>query len=276
MTDRRTPLKAAALLAPLVLSVLALHAWGDSLSGGLGRALGNWQYPQRDHAMFQIRVPRRSDDVDRFTAQALQEFVAEAVKLHGRDLKVKAPTEPIKVVLLDPDTDVRRFRWTAAEPLVNGNDGLYDPAGRTIYVRMERKLQQEAVVAALRQAAARALLYDAGAAGWSPWLTEGMVGRLEGAKPAALRGLPGSELPTVTMLLTARPADFQGIHASAYSRGAKLLVAFLQETRGEEFAYYYDAVREGLPEPDTFLNPAHESDRKALESDWLKWLQDQK
>jgi hypothetical protein len=78
------------------------------------------------------------------------------------------------------------------------------------------------------------------------------------------------------MLLTARPADFQGIHASAYSRGAKLLVAFLQETRGEEFAYYYDAVREGLPEPDTFLNPAHESDRKALESDWLKWLQDQK
>ena len=64
---------------------------------------------------------------------------------------------------------------------------------------------------------------------------------------------------------------------SAYARGAKLLVAFLQETRGEEFAYYYAAVREGLTEPDTlFSNPAHESDRKALEGDWQRWLQDQK
>src|SRR6185436_9323474 len=143
-----TSIKAAALLAPLVLSVLALHAWGDSFSGGLGRALGNWQYPQRDHAMFQIRVPRRSDDVDKFAAQALREFVDEAVKLHARDLKVKAPTQPIKVVILDPDTDVRRYRWTAAEPVVNGNEGLYDPVGRTIYVRMEPKLQQDAVIAA--------------------------------------------------------------------------------------------------------------------------------
>lgn len=273
MTDRRTPVKAAALLAPLILSVLALHAWGDALSSGLGRAMSHWQYPERDHAMFRIRVPRRSDDVDTFAARALQDFVAEAVRLHGRDLKVKAPAQPIQVVVLDPDTDVRRYRWTVAEPLVNGNEGLYDPIGRTIYVRMEPKLQQEAVIAALRQAAARALLYDAGAAGWSPWLLEGLVGRLEGAKPSALRGLPGSELPSLGLLLTARPADFQGIHSSVYTRGAKLLVAFLQETRPSEFAYYYDAVREGHAPPDSlFTNPADEG----VESDWRKWLQDQK
>lgn len=272
MSDRRTPVKAGILLAPLVLSVLALHAWGDALSNGLGRAVGRWQYPERDHAMFQIRVPRRSDDVDAFAARALQDFIAEAIRVHGRDLKVKAPAEPIKVVLLDADTDVRRYRWTAAEPLVNGNEGLYDPVGRTIYVRMELKpkLQQEAVVAALRQSAAHALLHDLGASGWSPWLLEGLVGRLEGARPAALRGLPGSELPTLAMLRDARPSDFQGIHASAYTRGAKLFTAFLAETRGAEFAQYYEAIRDGVPEPDSlFSNPA-------LESDWKKWLQDLK
>jgi len=75
MTDRRTPVKAAALLAPLILSVLGLHAWGDALAGGLGRAVSNWQYPERNHAIFQIRVPRRSDDVDAFAARALYDFV---------------------------------------------------------------------------------------------------------------------------------------------------------------------------------------------------------
>jgi hypothetical protein len=273
MSDRRLPVKAAALLAPLVLSILTLHAWGDALSGGLGRAVGRWQYPERDHAIFQIRVPRRSDDVDQFAARALQDFLMEAIRLHGRELKVKPPTEPIKVVVLDFETDVRRYRWSAAEPLVNGNEGLYDPVSRTIYVRMEQKpkLQQEAVSAALRQSAAHALLYDAGAAAWSPWLLEGMVGRLEGARIASLRGLPGSEFPTVTMLLTARPSDFQGMHSSAYTRGAKLFTAFLQDTRSLEFAQYYEAVRDGQPEPDSlFSNPT------ALESDWKKWLQDQK
>jgi hypothetical protein len=235
--------------------------------------VGRWQYPERDHAMFQIRVPRRSDDVDAFAARALQDFIAEAIRVHGRDLKVKAPSEPIKVVLLDSDTDVRRYRWAAAEPLGSGNEGLFDPVSRTIYVRMELKpkLHQEAVISALRQAAAHALLYDVGASGWSPWLLEGLVGRLEGARPGALRGLPGGELPTVAMLLTARPSDFQGIHASAYTRGAKLFTAFLAETRAAEFAQFYEAVRDGLPDPDSlFSNPT------ALESDWKKWLQDLK
>ena len=177
MTDRRTPVKAAALLAPLILSVLGLHAWGDALAGGLGRAVSNWQYPERNHAIFQIRVPRRSDDVDAFAARALYDFVTETVKVHGSDLGLRTPTEPIKVVLLDPDTEVLRYRWIAAAGL-KGNEGLYDPAGRTIYVRMERKLQQDAVIAALRQSAARALLHDVGSDRWSPWLAEGLAGCL--------------------------------------------------------------------------------------------------
>src|SRR5262245_60765530 len=150
MTDRRLPVKGAVLLAPLILSVLVLHAWGDSLAGGLGRAVGSWQYPERSHEIFQIRVPRRSDDMDAFAARTLQQFVAEAVKVHGSDLGLKMPTEPIKVVLLDPDTDVRRYRWTAAANSIDGNEGLYDPHGRTIYVRIERKqqqVQQDAVIA---------------------------------------------------------------------------------------------------------------------------------
>jgi len=271
MSDRRTPVKAAALLAPLILSVLTLHAWGDAWAGGLSRAVANWQYPERNHALFQIRVPRRSDDVDAFAARALHEFVAEAIKVHGPVLNLKSPTEPIKVVVLDLDTDVRRYRWMAAVPLVNGNEGLFDPASRTIFVRMERKLQQDAVIAALRQSAARALLHDAGSERWSPWLAEGLVGRLEGAKPAVLRSQPGPELPTLANLLTARQADFQGHAAPGYTRGVKLLTAFLQETRGEEFASYYDAVREGLPAPDSLF-----SNQAALDSDWKRWLQDQK
>jgi hypothetical protein len=272
MTDRRTPVKAAALLAPLILSVLALHAWGDALAGGLGRAVCNWQYPERNHAIFQIRVPRRSDDVDAFAARTLYDFVTETVKVHGSDLGLRTPTEPIKVVLmLAPDTDVLRFRWMAAARLLNKNEGLYDPAGRTIYVRMEHNLQQEAVIAALRQCAARALLHDVGSDRWSPWLAEGLVGCLEGAKPAALRTPAGAEMPSLSLLLTARTADFQGINASAYARGAKLLAAFLLEAKSAEFAYYYDAIREGLQVPDSlFSNPT------ALESEWKKWLHDQK
>ena len=271
MTDRRTPVKGAVLLAPLVISVLALHAWGDALSGGLGRAVADWQYPERDHAMFQVRVPRWSEKLDAFAVQALSEFVAEAVKLHGRDLGVKAPAQPIKVVLLDHDTDVRRYRWTAAEPVVNGNEALFDAATRTIYARKERNPQQEPMTAALRQAAARALLHDAGASRGGPWLTEGLVGRLEGAKPAALRSLSGSELPGLKDVLTARPADFQGIHAAAYARGAKLLVAFLMDARAEEFAAFYADLQKGIPHPGTLF-----ANKEALEGDWKKWIQDQK
>jgi hypothetical protein len=270
MIDRRGSVKAAALLAPLIVSVLGLHAWGDAVAGGLGRAVGNWQYPQRDHAIFQIRVPRRSDDVDAFAARALQEFVAEAVRVHGRDLGVKTPTEPVKVVLLDLDTDVRRYRWSNAELILNGNEGLYEPAVRTIYVRMERKLQQDAVIAALRQAAARAMLHDAGSARWAPWLTEGLVGRLEGAKPSALRSPPGTDPQTLRNILEGRPADFHGHNGAAYIRGAKLLVAFLMETRSAEFAAYYQAVREGQPAPDSLLS------NDSLEGDWKRWIQDQK
>ena len=35
MTDRRGSVKVAFLVAPLLVSILALHAWGDALSGGL-------------------------------------------------------------------------------------------------------------------------------------------------------------------------------------------------------------------------------------------------
>lgn len=272
MTDRRATVKVAVLVAPLFLSILALHAWGDGSAGGLGRAVSNWHYPERNHGLFQIRVPRRSDDVDAFAARTLHEFVAEAVKTHGSDLGLKTPTEPIRVVLLDPETDVRRYRWTAAVGLVSGNEGRYDPAGRTIYVRMERMpIQRDAVIAALRQGAARVLLHEAGSERWSPWLAEGLVGRLEGARPSVLRQQPGGELPSISMLLSARTAEFHGHNASVYTRGSKLLVAFLMEAKGAEFAYYYDAVHGGLPLPDSFF-----SNPPALEIEWKRWLQEQK
>jgi len=270
MTDRRTSVKLAILLAPLILSVLALHAWGDGMAGGLSRAAGGWQYPVRNHAIFHIRVPRRSD-ADAFAANALHKFVADAVKTHGSELGLATPTEPINVVLLDPETDARRYRWPAAAQDLKANTGMYDAAGRTIYVRMHRELQRDEVIAALRETAARALLHDAGSASWSPWLAEGLVGRLEGARPAALRSQSAAALPTLSDVLALKPADFHGYNAPLNARAAKLLVAFLMDARSSEFIIYYDAVREKLPVPDSlFANPV------ALEAEWKKWIQDQK
>ncbi|MBI3856799.1 MAG: hypothetical protein HY293_14015 [Planctomycetes bacterium] len=266
MSDRRAPVKTAALFVPLIVAVLALHAWGDAMAGGLGRAIGAWQYPERSHPPFLIRVPRRSPDADDFTARELEKFVAQALQAHCEELGLRAPAPPVKIVLLDLDTDVRRFGWSAAELLVNVNESLFDPATRTIYVRMERKLDQIAVPAALRVAAARLLLHDAGSARWSPWLTEGLVGRLEGGKPGALRGWPADT--TLKDLLTAREADFQGIHRASYARTARLFVAFLADAKPEKFAYYYRESRAGSPpSPEPLFE---------LEAEWVRWIQDLK
>lgn len=271
MTDRRRPVKVALLLAPLLVSILTLHAWGEAMAGGLGRAIGNWQYPERDHAAFRIRVPRRSDDADAFAARVLGDFVSHAIKTQGSSLGLQPLSRPVRVVMLDVETDVRRFGWTAALPLAGGNGGLFDPASRTIYVRMEQKLQQEAVSAALRQAAARALLHDAGSAGWSLWLTEGLVGRLEEMKPAGGRTSTG-DLPTLKELLTAREADFRGIHSAEYARGARLFVSFLMDAQGEEFAYYYKASRDGAPPASQVFDQIFPN-REKLEADWKHWIQ---
>lgn len=271
MSDRRTPLKASLLVAPLLVAVLALHAWGDAMAGGLGRAVGAWQYPERRHSQFLIRVPRRSD-ADAFASRALEEFVAQAVKAQGVPLAIQVPAQPVSVVLLDADPEPRRFGWTAAEGL-RDNEGVFDPARRTIYVQMERKIQQDLVVVALRQAAARVLLHDAGSSRWSPWLTEGLVGCLEGLKPGDLRAWTG-DLPQVREILGSREADYRG-SSPAYTRGARLLVAFLMDRMPERFAYYYKEERAGVPSPlatfsERIGDPAH------VDADWRAWLQAQK
>jgi hypothetical protein len=74
MNERRTAVKAALFVAPLLLFILVLHAWGDAMAGGLGRAVGSWQYPARTHSPFVIRVPRRYD-ADAFAGPELDEFV---------------------------------------------------------------------------------------------------------------------------------------------------------------------------------------------------------
>src|SRR2546428_12961326 len=97
MNDRRTSVKVSLLVAPLLATVLTLHAWGDAMAGGLGRAVGNWQYPERTHSQFLIRVPRRSE-AHAFAARALEEFVAQAVKAQGVPLAIQVPPQPVSVV----------------------------------------------------------------------------------------------------------------------------------------------------------------------------------
>jgi hypothetical protein len=272
MSDRRTSVKLGFLFGPLLALVLTLHAWGDVLAGGLGRAVVGWQYPERVHGPFLVRVPRRSD-ADGFAVRALEDFVSQAVKVYGSSLGLHAPAAPVQVVLLDPETDPRRFGWNAAEDLKE-NEGLFDANHRTIVVRMERKLQQDLIIAALRHSAARLLLHDAGAARWSPWLTEGLIGRLEGSRSADLRAWTG-DLPSINDLLTSRETEYRGANAALYARGARLLVAFLMESMPEGFASYFEAERMGSPAPQAwFTERFPEPDRG--EGRWREWLHAQK
>jgi hypothetical protein len=253
--------------------VLVLHAWGDALAGSLGQRVESWQYPEIRQAPFVIRAPRRSLAVE-FAPQALRDFVASSVQAYGARLDLRAPAEPVPVILLDaPDGDRRRYGGDAAE-FLEKHEGLFDPSRRAIIVRMDSKIDQGLVTAALRRAGARLLLFDAGSPRWSPWLAEGLVGVLEGAKAAEPRPRAG-DLPTLQNLLSAREADFRGKDGPAYRRGARLLTTYLMETMPKEFDAYYQTVRaEGaVPLPqviDRFIDPVHEDVR------WKEWLQVQK
>lgn len=272
MSSRRAAVKGTFLLAPLFVAILALHAWGDPAADGLARAVCLWQYPERVHAAFQIRVPRGSD-ADGFAAIALDEFVSKAVRTHA-SLGIQQPLQPVKVVLLGPDTaDPRRFGWAAAENLKE-NEGLFDAARRTIFVRMERKLHRDPVINALQLAAGRLLLHDAGSERWEPWLTEGLLGRLEGTVSPLQTWTGDAPLP-LKDLLSARPADFQGRTGPAYGRAARLLVAYLMERRPEEFDRYHRAVRRGIANPQELFEEKFFSS-SSLENDWREWIRAQK
>jgi hypothetical protein len=267
MSDRRAPVKVALLVLPLLALVLVLHAWGDSMAGGLGRAICTWKYPERGHqSQFLLRVPRGSG-VEAWALRAIDDFVTQTVKSEGVRLALQVPAQPVTVILLDADAEPSRFGSSLADEL-NPNEGVFDAARRTVFVRMERKIQQDLVISSLRQAIARALLHDAGSARWSPWLTEGLVGRLDGARAADSRTWTG-ELPTLSELLRFGEADFRGVHRLANTRGARLLTAFLTERMPEKFAYYYKEEQAGLrPNFSERIG-----DLARVEREWRDWLQ---
>lgn len=269
MSDARLPVKALLLTAPLLVCVLALHAWGDAAAESLGRHVSFFQYPQHVKAPFTIRAPRRSQAED-WAAKALLQFLDEALRTHGEKLGLRVPTYPVDVLLLDKETDPRRFAGDVAE-FLKENEGLYDPERRAIIVRMEPTIDQPQVTAALRRAAARMLLHDAGSARWAPWLTEGLAGVLEGTKGADLKAWTG-ELPALEQIQSATEADLRG---AVMARGARLLVAYLMEAQPEDFAHYYRAARaDGQVRLsrilEAFNDPAREEQR------WRNWLHVQK
>jgi hypothetical protein len=267
MSDRRTPVKVALLVAPLLIGVLVLHAWGDAMAGGLGRAIVNWKYPERNHpSQFLVRTPRGSG-AEAWAPQVIDAFVSRAVKIYGVQMSVQMPAQPVTVILLDSDTEPGRFGSTVVDEL-RPNEGVFDVGRRTIFVKMDRKIQQTEVVAALRQAVARVLLYDAGSSGWSPWLIEGLVGvleKLDAPVPPTWTG----ELPTLPEILRLSEADFRGHRRLANLRGARLLTAFLMERMPEKFAYYYKEEQAGLRP----LFSERLGDLLRVEREWREWLQ---
>jgi len=231
-------LKAAVLAGPLLVMILALHAWGDGAAGGLGRRVDSWQYPEQSVPPFLIRLPRRIS-TDKWPAETLTKFVDDSVHAYGATLGLKSPLLPVHVILLDPETNLRRFGGDAAQHL-QVNEALFDPGPRAIVVRMERTIQMDKVPGAMRRAAARLLLQDAGSARWSPWLAEGLVGLLEGTREADLKSWSES-LPTLGELLAAPASEFQ---IPAFARAARLLVAYLWATLPDEFVAYYRTSRD--------------------------------
>jgi len=269
MSDARLPVKALLLTAPLLVCILALHAWGDPASESLGRHVNLFQYPEHMRPPFAIRAPRRSQAED-WAGRALSQFLDDSIRTHGELLGLRVPTNPVEVVLLDKETDPRRFAGDVAE-FLKVNEGLYDPERRAIIARMDSTIDQHQVTAALRRAAARMLLHDAGSSRWSPWLAEGLAGALEGSKAADLKAWTG-ELPPLEQILAASEAD---LRSPVLARGARLLTAYLMDKIPEGFASYYKASRaEGqvrLPRVlERFNDPARE------EKQWQDWLHVQK
>lgn len=118
------------------------------------------------------------------------------------------------------------------------------------------------------------MLHDAGSDRWSPWLTEGLVGLLEGSRATDLKASP-EELPPLEMLLSAHETDFRGRDGALFSRAARLLVAWLHESFPEEFAQFCRAARaEGQARlsryVERFADPLREQQA------WREWIQGQK
>src|SRR5205814_6626882 len=136
----RAAVQVTLLVLPLLATVLVLHAWGDAMAGGLGRAICTWKYPERGHqSQFVLRVPRGSG-VETWALRAIDDFVTQTVKTHGIPLALQVPAQPVTVILLDADAEPSRFGSTVADEL-NPNEGVFDAARRTVFVRMERKIQ---------------------------------------------------------------------------------------------------------------------------------------
>jgi hypothetical protein len=261
------PVKIALLVAPLLASVLVLHAWGNTMAGGLGRAICNWKYPERNTpSQFHLRVPRGSG-AEAWAPQTIDEFVSKAVKAYGVALTIQVPAQPVTVILLDHDTEPGRFGSSVVDEL-GANEGIFDPARRTIFVKMERKIDPSKVNIALCEAVARVLLHDAGSSRWSPWLAEGLVGPLEKLRSPESQAWGGG-LPTLSEILRYTEADFRGTSRMFCVRGARLLTAFLMERMPEQFSYYYRAEQAGLRP----LFSERFGDPSRIEREWREWLQ---
>lgn len=268
MSEPRGPLKAALLVGPLVVTILALHAWGDGAAGLAADRMDDWRYPEQSLPPFQLRAPRRVENAD-WARVLLSRFPEEAIRNYGALLDLRPPAAPVQVVLLD-DTGSRRLGGGQ----LDRNEGLYDPRRRAIIVRMGEPIELNPVSAELRRGLARLLLHDAGSTRWSPWLAEGLVGLLEGSRASDLKP-PAEELPPLELLLGAREAEFRGREAALYARAARLFVAWLNESFPEEFAAYCRASRiDGQPRLARFLERFADPLRE--HQAWRDWIQAQK
>jgi hypothetical protein len=270
MSESRSPLKTALLLGPLVAGILGLHAWGDAAAERVGRRVDLWQYPEISRPPFLLRIPRAVSES--WISKILNEFPEDCLRGRGALLDLHRPAPTVQVILL-PDSSSRRLAGDNGAALKE-YESLYDPERRAIIVRMERSIEQKRVTAALHRGIARLLLHETGSERWYPWLAEGLIGLLDNSKAEDLKAA-AEDLPSLDLLLTARPADFHGLDRAVYARAARLLVAYLHETAPVEFAAYCRVCRaEGQVRLSRFVDRFADPIRE--QAAWRDWIQTQK
>lgn len=275
MINGRTAAKLAILLAPFLITVTGLHAFGRRLEGTAERLFK----PERDETFhagpYRIILPR-GDQYHTYVRGVVERFVT-SVRQVFPELGVPDPEEfkPITIHVVESRGDLPRE--LSEDPWSPNTFVMASDRRIGIVVRSTLRDQDEDR-ARLHHALTHVLLpLGRPDAQWSPWLAEGLAGYFEawGAPDTVLRVSEGGEavLP-IRRILAARAGDFTGEERKRYARSSHLLVRFLL-TPGryrEPFLRYCAEERKPGAVEGVAFNNLVADDLEALEREWQESL----
>jgi hypothetical protein len=269
MSERARTLKLTFLAAPLAMGIVALHLLGAGFPDRMARALARNRYEAHDYGRFRV-FSRRESSYHQFAAQTLEAFIREAA---GASLGLRGPEssrERITVRLLESRDDLD----PPADVLEPGG-GLFLPATLEIVIEVGDygALNTRRDAAALRHQMTHALLHlNAPRAQWSPWLSEGLAGGFEGARPGALEASAPPPGWTLQRLLASPLRDFTDREGAIAAAEARSLVSFLARSphyAARFSAYFAEERRDGPVGPRAFEDLLGRPED--VEREWRAW-----